>query len=308
MRCRPLGVLGLALSILSAVPASAVEPLSVSEIAPGIFVHAGEQAEASPGNKGGIANVGFIVGDSAVMVVDTGGSAAEGARLRAAIRHVTRRPIRYVVLTHVHPDHIFGTAAFAGDAPEVIGHAKLPGALAQRGDYYLRNLRRALGAEAEGSGIVTPTRLVADRDEVDLGNRPIALQAHATAHTDNDLSLFDRKTATLWLGDLLFVDRIPALDGSIVGWLRELKALEKIPAARAVPGHGPPSVAWPLAAAPEKRYLEKVLEDTRAAIKEGVDIGGAWRRVAMGEKGRWLLFDEYHPRNVTTAYKELEWE
>jgi quinoprotein relay system zinc metallohydrolase 2 len=301
-------VLALAFWLVAAAPAGAAEPLPVSEVAPGIYVHAGAQTEASPENEGAIANVGFIVGDDAVMVVDTGGSAAEGARLRAAIRRVSPRPIRYVVLTHVHPDHIFGTAAFLGDAPVVIGHARLPGALAQRGDYYLRNLRRALGDEAEGSEVVPPTRLVADTDEVDLGNRPVSLRAHATAHTDNDLSLFDRKTATLWLGDLLFVDRIPALDGSIVGWLRELEALEKVPAARAVPGHGPPAVAWPAAAAPEKRYLEKVLEDTRAAIRDGVDIGDAWRRVAMGEEGRWRLFDDYHPRNVTAAYKELEWE
>lgn len=303
-----LGAVGLAFWLLAAASAGGAEPLPVAEVAPGIYVHAGEQAEASTENDGAIANIGFIVGEDAVMVVDTGGSAAEGERLRAAIRRVTERPIRYVVLTHVHPDHIFGTAAFAGDAPEVIGHAKLPGALAQRGSYYLRNLRRELGEKAAGSDVIPPTRLVANTDEVDLGNRRIVIRAHGPAHTDNDLSLFDPATATLWLSDLLFVDRIPVIDGSIVGWLRELDALEKSPAARAVPGHGPASVAWPLAAAPQKRYLEAVLEDTRATIKEGVDIGDAWRRVAVGEAGRWLLFDDYHARNVTTAYKELEWE
>jgi quinoprotein relay system zinc metallohydrolase 2 len=305
---RRLGFLGLAFWLLATAPGGAVAPLPVSEIAPGIYVHAGEQAEASAENEAAIANIGFVVGEKAVMVVDTGGSAAEGERLRAAIRRVTERPIRYVVLTHVHPDHIFGTSAFARDAPEVIGHAKLPGALGQRGSYYLRNLRRDLGAKAEGSQIVLPTRLVEDTDAVDLGNRSILIRAHEPAHTDNDLSLFDSTTATLWLGDLLFVERIPVIDGSIVGWLRQLEALERIPAARAVPGHGPESVAWPLAAAPQKRYLQSVIEDTRAAIKDGVEIGDAWQRVAVGEKGRWLLFDDYHARNVTTAYKEIEWE
>ncbi len=82
--------------------------------------------------------------------------------MRAAIRARTDRPIRYVILTHVHPDHIFGAAAFRDDHPDFIGHAKLPGALAQRGAYYLRRLRETLGAAAEGSEVVPPTVLVSD--------------------------------------------------------------------------------------------------------------------------------------------------
>jgi quinoprotein relay system zinc metallohydrolase 2 len=300
-------LLGLALA-LSPGLARASEPLAIAEIAPGIYVHAGAQAEPSAENEGAIANIGFIVGEDAVLVVDTGGTAAEGARLRAAIRRVTPRPIRYVVLTHVHPDHIFGTAAFAVDAPEIIGHAKLPGALAQRGHYYLRNLRRDLGAKAEGSAVVAPTRLVGGEEEIDLGQRKVRIHAHGPAHTDNDLSIFDAATATLWLGDLLFVERVPVIDGSLVGWLRELEGVETIAAARVVPGHGPVAVAWPLAAAPQKRYLTSVLEETRAAIKAGVEIGEAARRVAPAAGAGWLLFDDYHARNVTAAYKELEWE
>lgn len=298
----------LVVALIAAAPCLGAEPLPVSEVAPGLYVHVGVHAEATAENEGAIANVGFMVGERAVMVVDTGGTAAEGARLRAAIRSVTELPIRYVVLTHVHPDHIFGTTAFEPDAPEIIGHAMLRGALAQRAAYYLRNLRRDVGARSEGTAAVLPSRLVAERDEVDLGNRRIVIQAHGPAHTDNDLSLFDEATGTLWLGDLLFVDRIPAIDGSLVGWLRELEVLERLPAMRAVPGHGPAVVEWPLAAAPQKRYLSAVLFGTRAAIAAGIDIGDAWRSVAQEEKGRWLLFDDYHPRNVTAAYKELEWE
>jgi len=288
--------------------ALAAAPLPMVQIAPGIYVHGGAQEDASAANDDEIANVGFIVGGSAVMVIDPGGSAIEGAALREAVKAATDRPIRYVVMTHVHPDHIFGAVAFKADNPEFIGHARLPGALAQRGDYYVRTLRRALGDKADGSEVVMPTRLVDTSLTVDLGDREVQIDAHKPAHTDNDLTLLDRRTGTLWLADLLFVDRIPVIDGSAVGWVRELEALEKVPAERAVPGHGPVSVPWPAAAAPEMRYLSAVIDDTRAAIKEGIDIGDAWRHVAVEERGRWLLFDDYHPRNVTTAYHELEWE
>jgi len=213
-----------------------------------------------------------------------------------------------VILTHVHPDHVFGAAAFRDDHPDFVGHAKLPGALAQRGDYYVRKLRSTLGDEANGTEIVVPTVLVADKLDLDLGSRRLTLRAHGPAHTDNDLTVFDQKTRTFWLADLLFVDRIPVIDGSLVGWLEQLDQLTATPADRAVPGHGPVSVPWPAAAEPERRYLAAVARDTREAIKTGIGIANAYQHVANSERGNWLLFDEYHPRNVTASYKELEWE
>ena len=213
-----------------------------------------------------------------------------------------------MILTHVHPDHIFGARPFRSDNPDFVGHAKLPGALAQRGGYYLRRLREALGDAAEGSEIVTPTLLVSTRLALDLGGRRLVLGAHGPAHTDNDLTILDEKTRTLWLSDLLFVDRLPVVDGSLVGWLEELDHLTAIAADRAVPGHGPTAVPWPLAAEPERRYFETLARETRAAIKAGTSIAGAASQVGQSQRGRWLLFDEFHPRNVTASYKELEWE
>lgn len=294
--------------VTAAASVAETTPLPVTEIAPGIFVHNGVHEEASAANEDAIANIGFIVGADVVAVIDPGGSFAEGAALRAAVRERTDRPIRYVIMTHVHPDHIFGAAAFRGDHPDFIGHAKLPGALAQRGDYYLRRLHSALGSEGAESEVVAPTLLVSNVLELDLGGRHLILRAHGPAHTDNDLSIFDENTRTFWLADLLFIDRIPVIDGSIVGWLKELREITAVLADRAVPGHGPISVPWPKAVETEQRYLEAVARDTRAAIKAGIGIADAWRHVAQSESGRWLLFDDYHPRNVTAAYKELEWE
>ena len=184
--------------------------LPVTEIVSGIFVHNGVHEEASAANEDAIANIGFIIGDEAVAVIDPGGSFAEGSALRAAIRAHTDRRIRYVILTHVHPDHIFGAAAFRDDHPDFVGHAKLPGALAQRGDYYLRRLRSTLGGEANGTEIVVPTVSVSDRLDLDLAHRLLTLRAHGPAHTDNDLIIFDQNTRTFWLADLLFVIAFPS--------------------------------------------------------------------------------------------------
>ena len=297
----------LALGSASLLPnrARAAAPFPVIEIAPGNFVRHGVHEEATAGNADGIANIGFIIGRDSVAVIDPGGSRPDGERLRASIRRQTDRPISHVILTHLHPDHVFGAPAFAEDRPLFIGHARMAESLQQRGDFYRAGLAEVLGPEAAGT-YPTPGLLVQDAATIDLGARTLRLQAHPTAHTDNDLSVLDDATGTLWTGDLLFVDRVPALDGSILGWLAQTRNLPA--AARAVPGHGPVAVPWPGAAAAQERYLGAIVLGVRATIARGGDIEDAVATVGQEERGNWLLFDDYHGRNVTSAFKELEWD
>jgi quinoprotein relay system zinc metallohydrolase 2 len=282
-------------------------PWVTTQVAPGIHIRRGADEDASAANRDAIANTGFVTGRNSVAVFDPGGSLEDGRRLRARIRQVTSLPIRHVIMSHVHPDHVFGAGAFEEDRPEFIGHARLPNAMAQRGDYYRATLETILGKGAAGP-LMVPTRLVTDRERIDLGGRELLLQAHGVAHSDCDLSVFEPASGTLLTGDLLFVKRVPALDGRLKGWQSELGRLKALPAKRAVPGHGPVSVDWPAGAADLDRYLDVLLRETRLAVKRGLDISDAVATVGRSERGRWTLFDDYQGHNVTQAFKEVEWE
>lgn len=292
---------------LCCLPESAgAAPPALTEVGRGIFVRTGPHEEAAPANSGGIANIGFIIGRDSVLITDSGGSRADGERLREEIRNRTDKPIRHVLITHVHPDHAFGAAALAGDQPAVIGHHALGAALEVRGEYYRRRLTEALGPERAGH-VVYPTVAVKDGAEIDLGGRVLRLIAHGKAHTDCDLSMLDVETGLLFPADLLFVNRVPSLDGSLQGWLTEIERLKALGASRAVPGHGPPVVDLAPAIADLTRYLSLLRDQTSEAIAAGLSIGEAARTVAQAERSRWALFDDYNARNVIQAYKELEW-
>lgn len=301
------------LAILAAIhPSYAGETpaalFTLNEIAPGVFGHQGETAMMSRENLGGIANLGAIVGEEAVAVIDSGGSLTEGKAFLAALREKTQKPIRYVIDTHAHPDHVFGNGAFIAPGVTFVGHKNLPRALATRGEHYLAAFREIMGDALDGVSIVPPTLTVSDVATLDLGGRELELRAWRTSHSEADLTILDRKTGTLFAGDLLFLQHVPVVDGSLLGFLEVAEALSAVKAERVVPGHGPLVAPWPKALDDERAYLTRLTADLRAAIRKGESVKNAAATAGGEEREKWRLFENYNARNATAGFAELEWE
>jgi glyoxylase-like metal-dependent hydrolase (beta-lactamase superfamily II) len=143
---------------------------------------------------------------------------------------------------------------------------------------------------------------------LDLGEKHLKLTAWPTAHTNCDLTVLDESTGVLFAGDLVFLQHVPVVDGSITGWLSILPGLAKLPATLVVPGHGRLVAQWPRALDGETRYLTTIIQDARRQIAAGTSLAAAVAAIGGSERDHWMLFDDYNARNATAAFTELEWQ
>ncbi len=295
-----------------------IKPLNVKKIADRVYVHYGKHENIYEGsNIGDIANLGFIIGDESIAVIDTGGSHQVGEALKLAIKKISKKPIKYVINTHVHQDHIFGNTAFISDETLIYGHFNLKKALQERGSQYIRQVSEA-GDKVKGTRIIFPHRIIAETSPdqvkklsneitIDLGNRKLLLTSHATAHTYSDASVFDLKTKTFFVGDLVSDERAPTMDGLVKNWIKVLNEIEKVDFKIMVPGHG--KIQKDNTALKKTRtYLQVLYDDVIDALKKDMPAEKVIKIAAQTEKDKWILFDRVNPGNVVRTFMRYEWE
>jgi quinoprotein relay system zinc metallohydrolase 1 len=188
-------------------------------------------------NGGNIVNVGFIVTEPGVVVIDTGPSRRYGEALRQAIARVTDKPVIQVLLTHHHPDHALGNQAFK-DVP-IGALAGTKDLLHEQGDSMAENLYRMVGDWMRGTEVVLPNEALPAGGKT-FGSHDLQL-LHLRGHTGVDLAILDRRTGVLFAGDLVFYQRAlttPHSPGLAI-WLADIATLQGLPWTLIVPGHGP---------------------------------------------------------------------
>ncbi len=236
----------LALFVLLPAAATAAEPeLKAVQVAERVWFVQGGAALGSPANRNFISNAGFVVTDDGVVVVDALGSPALAKELLAEVRRVTPQPVRHVILTHYHADHIYGLQALKAAGAGIVAHA------AAR--EYLNSDAAARRLEASRSELApwidAETRLVqADRwldaDETTLvvGGTEIRIRHLGPAHTAEDLAVYVPAAGALFVGDLVFRGRVPFVgQADSRRWIASLDRLIAFKPSLVVPGHGPVS-------------------------------------------------------------------
>lgn len=277
---------------------------TAEEIADGVWLVRGADEAVGFANGGAIANGVILASDAGAILYDAGPSLGFGKALAALATKVTSKPPAVVYLSHLHPDHSFGAAAF--------GQAQvraLPGTRAEierDGPGFSDAMYRMLAGWMTGTEVVLPRGDLAE-GPVTIGGRRLRLLA-LSGHSAADLALLDEASGTLIAGDLVFHDRAPATPhADLARWRASLDALAAVPHRQLVPGHGPLDRAG-RAIAQTRDWLGWLESTLREAVARGLDMAEAGAlpipdRFASVQAARYEL-----QRSVTHFYPRLEAE
>jgi glyoxylase-like metal-dependent hydrolase (beta-lactamase superfamily II) len=295
-------------ALLAGAPAAPPTPLPVRRLAPGVYAVLGDTGRGSEGR----ANAGFVVTGDGVVAIDAQASPVDAERMLASIRAVTRRPVTWVILTHHHPDHHFGTIVFKRGGAQVMAHPDTHTLSAEGGeDAALADWSRVVGIQNllgfEYANV--PDRPVTTADTLRVGGTTIVVAHPGGAHTPGDLVVWLPAQRVLFAGDLLIEDGVSmVVDGNAGTMLRALDRLDRYAARVVVPGHGriPPNPE-PLVDS-TRRYVTSLRADMRKAVADGVDMKRALSTLPPPDPERPVSLNSRRRRNAARVYVEMERE
>lgn len=279
------------------------------EAAPSVWFVEGDAALGSSANRNFISNAGFIVTPDGVIVVDALGSPALATELLAEIRKVTAQPIRHVILTHYHADHLYGLQVLKAAGANVIAHA------AAREYLNSDAARRRLDASRDElrPWIDAATRLVpADRwidgdADLTIGGTEIRIRHVGPAHTPEDVVVFVPRAGALFTGDLVFRGRIPYVGQADSGkWIASLERVLALNARVMLPGHGPASLAPRQDIELTRDYLHFLREAMREAALNLEPFDAAYARTDWSRFEGLPLFRAANRMNAYNTYLLLQ--
>jgi len=272
-----------------------------------VYVVPGDGGTVSPQNRGRVANAGFIVGPSGVIVIDTGVSYLHGKQILRAIRSVTDRPVRMVVITHAVREIVFGAAAFEEIGATITAHRETLELMRARCAHCLEQLHDLLGNEMDGTQLVLPTDVVDASIPISVGGIHVDLMYFGWAATPGDLAVFHRDSGTLFTGGLVSVGHVPVIrDCDFEGWQRALNQLSQLPLRHVVPEYGPPSGTDAIHGT--VRYLEALDARSRELYAESGSLLEAIENSALPEYAGWDAYDPNHRLNSLHRRLQLEIE
>jgi glyoxylase-like metal-dependent hydrolase (beta-lactamase superfamily II) len=221
---------------------AAIDAVKAQRVAEGSWFAQGEAALGSAANRNFISNAGFIVTPQGVVVIDALGSPTLAEELVVAVRQVTTQPIRFVIVTHYHADHIYGLQVFKDLGATVIAHrAGLEYLSSDTAQRRLTASREELFPWVDERTHLVPADRWLDGDTVlEIGGEKLHIRHVGPAHTPEDLVVYVERSRVLFAGDLVFRGRIPFVgQADSRGWIDALSGLIALRPGVIVPGHGP---------------------------------------------------------------------
>ena len=301
-----------AVATTASAPEAATVKMEVKSVAPNVYYVQGVSALGSPANQNFISNAGFVVSNDSVVVIDALGSPALAEELVAKIKQITPKPISTVILTHYHADHIYGLQVFKGLGAKIVANG-----MAKE---YINSDTARLRLEASRTELApwinADTKMVnadqwiaQDAVPLSVGGTDFVLQHMGPAHTPEDTAVFLPQTGVLFIGDVVFRNRIPYVgQADSRHWIIALDALLKLPVKVMVPGHGPASEEPRKDMQMTRDYLE-FLRTSMAKAAQNLDpFDDAYKATDWSRFEGYPLFKEANRMNAYNTYLLMEQE
>ena len=262
-------------------------------------------------NEGFISNAGFVVTGDGVVVFDALGTPSLANTLVGKIREVTDQPIRKVIVSHFHADHIYGLQVFEEleaeiSAPEGAQKYLQSDAAAER----LEERRFSLEPWVnDDTRLVLPDVTISKSDTFTMGDVTFTINFMGKAHSDGDLSMLVEPDRVLFSGDIIFEGRIPFVGNADTrNWLETLTRLETGGLTALITGHGPASTRPQKTIALTRAYLAYLREVMGAAVDEFIPFDEAYAEADWSEFEDMPAFEAGNRINAYQVYLSMEAE
>jgi glyoxylase-like metal-dependent hydrolase (beta-lactamase superfamily II) len=306
IRSIPILVAALAAGPLTRGDLTHSSSLPLRRLARGVYAVLGDTGRGSEGRP----NAGFIITADGVIVVDALASPRDGRALAEAIHSVTRKPIKWLILTHHHPDHHFGAIVLRRLGARIIAHPDRSSLAADGGQgALLADWVRVVGLDAmRGFEFAdTPDRPVTATDTLELGERIVIISHPGAAHSAGDLTIWLPRERIMFAGDLLVEDGVTmVVDGSSGELLRALDGIDGLRPRIIVPGHGAIPQRPATLVARTREYIMGLRRDMKSAIEHGRPMGRALASLPPADETRPVSLNSRRRRNAVRVYLEEE--
>ena len=258
-------------------------------------------------------NTGIVVGDDAVMVIDTQATPVMAQDVVRRIREVTDKPIRYVTLSHYHAVRVLGASGYAPE--HVIASRDTYDLIVERGAQDMKSeierFPRLFRAVESVPGLTWPTLVFEHRLTLMMGRLRVEIMQLGRGHTKGDTVVWLPQERILFSGDLVEYDATPYTGDAYLGdWPATLDAIAALAPQKLVPGRGaalqtPAAVAAGLEGT--RAFVTAMYESVRAGAAAGKDLRTVYRETYAALKprfGHWVIFDHCLPFDVSRAYDE----
>lgn len=300
----------LPLTALAADNAATVKVTPVKVGAHSYYVQ-GLPGAASAANQGYMSNAGFVVTREGVVVFDSLGTPPLAEALLKQIRKITPAPIKRVIVSHYHADHVYGLQAFKAAGAEIWAH--------EGGKEYFASgeLERRLAQRREDlfpwvdehTRVLAPDLWLSGDTDFELGGVKFAVRVVGPAHSSEDLALFIASDNVLYAGDLLFKGRVPFVGtADSKSWLASLDKLLAFNAKTLVPGHGAVSRNPKADLTLTRDYLIYLRKTMGAAVADLVSFEEAYARTSWKKYEKLPAFSEANRANAYNTYLLMEKE